>query len=79
MALAPHWLDDVFVDTKNCEKDFMNHHKVKAAFAAANAAFMKKASRDKEEPGVPSGSPTSNAGRAFMEALGLQDIPADQD
>lgn len=77
MALAPHWLDDIFEGTRQNEQRFSAHARVKAAFAAADAAFTEAQKNFKNNPGLMSASPAQAARQAFLESLGLQIADAD--
>lgn len=73
MALAPHYLDEVFTNPKKFEHEFKHHPKVQAAFRAAESAFQEQAAAFAEHPGLMGGGPEQMARVAFLSTLGLSE------
>ena len=69
MALPPHKLDDVFETIDNAETAFLADSHVKAAFAAAKAAYRTTENDIKDNPGLMGPGPNQAARVAFLDYL----------
>ena len=70
MAMAPHWLDDVFEDgPANAKAKFQNHPKLAEAFREAETAYRDAEKAHKDNPGMVGGVPKQSARARFLEVL----------
>jgi len=69
--LRPHWLDDVFDKVDDLESTFLDHPRVKAAFAMAAMRYHEQKKHYEENPKSVGASPAQAGLSTWLDVMDL--------
>lgn len=69
MALPPHWIDKIFNNIDDCERQLIFSSQFKDAISKAKKAYIETVELQKTNPNVIGASPAQEARLAFLKII----------